>query len=208
MRRNSLRDTKRTDIVSKFIQYFCEWSFLVVKDVNFASYADDNTIYQSGRNVDDVTNDLQVSAEKRFYWFSDYQMKGNTDKCHLIMSTNNTPELKVRDSLIKESICKKLLGVKIDYKLTFVNHVAKLCKKANNKLRALARATPCMKNSFWRTFSSIRSLITVPLYGCYRVVAITKNQASAWKMFKIDSLRQKFALWRTAGKRWISLYPP
>ena len=26
--------------------------FLVVKDVNFASYADDNTIYQSGRNVD------------------------------------------------------------------------------------------------------------------------------------------------------------
>ena len=25
--------------------------FLVVKDVNFASYADDNSIYQSGRNV-------------------------------------------------------------------------------------------------------------------------------------------------------------
>ena len=64
------------------------------------------------------------------------------------MSTNNTPELKVRDSLIKESICKKLLGVKIDYKLTFDNHVANLCKKANNKLRTLARATPCMKNSF------------------------------------------------------------
>ena len=64
------------------------------------------------------------------------------------MSTNNTPELKVRDSLIKESTCKKLLGVKIDYKLTFDNHVANLCKKANNKLRTLARATPCMKNSF------------------------------------------------------------
>ena len=113
--------------------------FLVVKDVNFASYADDNTIYQSGRNID-----LQLSAEKLFRWFFDNQMKGNTDKCHLIMNTNNTPELKVGDSLIKRSTCEKLLGVKIDYKLTFDNHVGNLCKKANNKLRALARATPYM----------------------------------------------------------------
>ena len=31
---------------------------LVVKDVNFASYADDNTIYQSAKSVDDVINGL------------------------------------------------------------------------------------------------------------------------------------------------------
>ena len=116
--------------------------FLVVKDVNFASYADDNTIYQSGRNANDVINDLQLSAEKLFRWFSDNQMKGNTDKCHLIMSINNTPELKVGDSLIKTSTCEKLLGVKINNKLTFDNRVVNLCKKASNKLRALARATP------------------------------------------------------------------
>ena len=50
-------------------------------------------------------------------------MKGNTDECHLIMSTNNTPEQKVWQSLIKTSTFEKLLGVKIDYKLTFDNHV-------------------------------------------------------------------------------------
>ena len=116
-------------------------SDFVVKDVNLVSYADDNTIYQSGRNVDNVINDLQLSAEKLFRLFSDNQMKRNTDKCHLIMSTNNTPELKFGDSLIKTSTCENLLGVKIDYKLTFDNHVANLCKKANNRLRALARAT-------------------------------------------------------------------
>ena len=79
---------------------FWRYLFLVVKDINFASYADDNTSYQSGRNVDDVINDLQLPLEKLFHWFSDNQMKGNTDKFHLIMSTNNTPELKVGDSLI------------------------------------------------------------------------------------------------------------
>ena len=118
--------------------------FLVIKDVDFASYADDNTIYQSGRTVDDVINGLQVSAEKVFQWFSDNQMKGNTDKCHLIMSTNNATELQIGDSSIKTSNCEKLLGVKIDYKLTFDEHVNSLCKKANSKLRALARTTPSM----------------------------------------------------------------
>ena len=118
--------------------------FLVVKDVNFASYAEDNTIYQSANNVEDVINDMQLSAEKLFRWFSDNQMKGNTDKCHLIMSRNNNPEIQVGDSLIKASDYEKFLGLKIDYKLNFDNHVNSLCKKANNKLRALARATPYM----------------------------------------------------------------
>ena len=60
------------------------------------------------------------------------------------MSTNNTPELEIEDSLIKTSTFTKPLGVKIDYILTFDNHVSNLYKKANNKLRALARATPYM----------------------------------------------------------------
>ena len=42
---------------------------------------------KSGRNVDDVISDLQLLAEKLFRWFSDNQMKANTDKCHLIIST-------------------------------------------------------------------------------------------------------------------------
>ena len=128
----------------QFYPIFFECLFLVVKDVNFANYAHDNTIYQLGRNVDNVINDLQLSAKKLFRWFSDNQMKGNIDTCHLIMSTNNTTELKVRDSLVKTSTCEKLLSVKIDYKLTFDNHVSNLCKKANNKLRALVRATSYM----------------------------------------------------------------
>ena len=50
-------------------------------------------------------------------------MKANTDNCQLFMSTKNTPELQIGDSLIKTSSCEKLLGVKIDYKLTFDEHV-------------------------------------------------------------------------------------
>ena len=118
--------------------------FLVISDTDFSSYSDDNTIYVSGNSINEVISSLQEPAEKVFRWLSHNQMKGNTDKCHLIVSTDEPIEIRVGESLIKNNICEKLLGVKIDNKLNFDTHVKGLCKKANNKLRALARATPYM----------------------------------------------------------------
>ena len=118
--------------------------FLVISNTDFSSYADDNTIYDSGNSIDDVISSLQVSGEKLFQWFSHNQMKGNTDKCHLIVSTDQPIEIRVGKSLIKSSTCEELLGIKIDNKLSFDTHVKGLCTKANNKLRALTRATPYM----------------------------------------------------------------
>ena len=115
--------------------------FLVISDTDFSSYADDNTIYDSGNSTGEVISSLQESIEKLFQWFSHNQMKVNTDKCHLIVSTDEHIEIR-GESLIKNSTCEKLLGVKIDNKLNFDTHG--LCKKANNKLRVLARTTPCM----------------------------------------------------------------
>ena len=116
----------------------------MISDTDFSSYADDNTTYDSGNSIDEVISSLQESAEKLFQWFSDNQMKGNTDKCHLIVSIDEPIEILVGEYLIKNSTCEKLLGVKIDDKLNFDTPVKGLCKRANNKLIALARATPHM----------------------------------------------------------------
>ena len=70
---------------------------LVINDTDFFSYAGDNTIYDSGNSVDDVISSLKESSEKLFQWFSHDQMKGNTDKCHLIVSTNRNSSRKVSD---------------------------------------------------------------------------------------------------------------
>ena len=118
--------------------------FLVVKDTDFASYADDNTIYDIGDSINGVIASLQDSSEKLFQWFSDKQLKRNTDKCHLIVSSDDPTEIQVGESVIKNTTCEKLLGIKIDNKLTFDEHVSGLCKKAATKLRALARVTSYM----------------------------------------------------------------
>ena len=71
-------------------------------------------------------------------------MKGNTEKCHLIMSTDQSVDLQLGGSRIDRSDCEKMLEVKIDYKLNFDEHVKTLCSQANKKLKALARTTPDM----------------------------------------------------------------
>ena len=60
----------------------------MISDTDFSSYDDDNTVYDSSNSIDEVISSLQESAEKLFQWFSYNQMKGNTDKCHLIVSTD------------------------------------------------------------------------------------------------------------------------
>ena len=120
--------------------------FLGISDTNFP---DDNTIYDLDNSIDDVISSLQESAEKLFQWFSHNQMKGNTDKCYLIVSTDEP--IKVGESLTKNSIREEFLGVKIDIKLNFDTDVKIPCEKTNNKLSALARSTPYMslkKRSF------------------------------------------------------------
>ena len=69
-------------------------------------------------------------------------MKSNADKCHLLVSTNNAINIKIRNIDINNSTCKKLLGVRFDYKLTFDDHISEFCKKASRKIHALARVTP------------------------------------------------------------------
>jgi hypothetical protein len=47
--------------------------------------------------------------------------------------------VKVGDQIIWESLLEKLLGVKIDKKINFDQHVTTICKKASGKVTALSR---------------------------------------------------------------------
>ena len=84
-------------------------------------------------------------------------MQGNSGKFYLILSTYEPAQIQTRQSLIESTNCEKLAGVKIDSKLSFDKHIKKICKKASNKLRALARVTSYMaierKNILMNSFA-------------------------------------------------------
>ena len=51
--------------------------FFIVKEIDFASYADDNIPFVSGDRLDDVLDSLENAGLKLFDWFYDNQTKAN-----------------------------------------------------------------------------------------------------------------------------------
>ena len=72
-------------------------------------------------------------------------MKANSDKSHLLLSCNEPSTLVIDGSSIETNIKEELLGITIDKGLIFDDHANSLCKKACQKLNALARLVPYMK---------------------------------------------------------------
>ena len=90
------------------VSYFSINFFFIIKDFNIASYADANIPYvsannMSANNMDGVVKSLEKASTKLLKWFSGNLMKSNANKCHLLISTNNTANIRVENFDIKNS---------------------------------------------------------------------------------------------------------
>ena len=97
--------------------------FYNIDNCDITSYADDNTSYTSDFNLEEVMQKLGLFTNSYSY---------------LLVTRDTDGTAKIGEFDVKNSREKKL-GVKIDTKFSFENHVSSLCKKASQKLHALAR---------------------------------------------------------------------
>ena len=118
--------------------YLCDL-FLLVCNIDVASYADDTTPYVTGDNIESTVRQLEQAAKLLFQWFSDNQMKGSEDKCHVLISTKENVCVNIGTTQITNSACEKSLGIKVDSSLNFEYHIGNICKKAGAKLNVLTR---------------------------------------------------------------------
>ena len=81
-----------------------------------------------------------------FKWFSDNQMKTNFSKCHLVNKKDEVV-INLGETEIKNSEYEKLLGIKVDTKLNFNEHLNDIISKASRKVNALSRVVPYMSLS-------------------------------------------------------------
>ena len=118
----------------------------MLNETEICNYADDTTIYCSHQELQEVTTRLENDTAKLSTWFAGNFMKLNVEKCHLLVfgEKDTKVSLKAGSSVIKESNEEKLLGVIIDRKLNFKQHLFTVCNKASQKLHALARASMYM----------------------------------------------------------------
>ena len=133
--------------------------FFIHSHTDIANFADDNTPHLSAKNVEDVIESLERAFVSLFRWFENNLLKGNSDKCHFLVSTSQEVGLNVNNFKIKNSDCEKFLGVKFDSKFRFDQHIADLYRRASRKIHALAKVMPfinlsrrhLLMNSFFKT---------------------------------------------------------
>ena len=120
---------------------------LIFDDADIANYADNSTIYKEHENIDDLITSVEDVAAKLFKQYFDNQMKGNTDKCHSLLSKDESSEVHIGDSIIESSNREKLLGIKIDSKLLFDDHIQDICNKANSKIMTISSSNSLHESS-------------------------------------------------------------
>ena len=123
--------------------------FYFVDDEHLANYADDdNTPHTTAKNIDTVLNYLANETYILIKWFDDNYFKLNGDKCKLLVPNNDeNTSLVIDGHRVTSQRNVKLLGIKIDNKLDFNDHVSMINKKASHKLHALARIFPFMNKN-------------------------------------------------------------
>ena len=92
-------------------------------------------------------------------------MKVNGDKSHLFMFRSYC-KYSNQKIYVSEDI-RELLGTTIDSRLTFENYINKLCKKASQKLNALARISNYM--TFDKRKIIMKAFITSQVSYCLLV---------------------------------------
>ena len=119
--------------------------FYFIEKCSLYNYADDNSQSISAPIADEVLLNLKHDCEISLRWYKQNGMEANPNKFQFLISSPYTAENMELKLKIDENITLapepfvKLLGIYIDSRLTFTDHVSSCCNKAARQLNALSR---------------------------------------------------------------------
>ena len=113
--------------------------FLFIDKTNICNFADDNTIYSCNNNLQTILKNLKHVMVNVLKWFKVNSMKANPQKFQFMILGKSTRQTIILNIKIRESQNVELLGLAIDNRLTFKDHINMLCRRASYKLHALRR---------------------------------------------------------------------
>ena len=111
--------------------------FYATEHSQVCNFADDNTIFACGKTLDEVAKCIENDMKMSMNWFKLNEMVANPEKVQLIffgIKEDHELRIEINGDVIKMSDTVKLLGVTIDSKLRFNEHVKTTCQKTNNKV--------------------------------------------------------------------------
>ena len=102
-----------------------------------SNYTDDNNLYTIGNDKEETKRALVKDFQTLINWFYENYMILNTEKCHYMcmgkdVEENKTLQISSPQKMINSKEVE-ILGIKIDRKLSFHQHIKSISKKAGQK---------------------------------------------------------------------------
>ena len=116
--------------------------FLFIFETDICNFADDTTIYACDTNLSICRSRLEKDITRAIKWYNINSMVANPANFQMMFLGKGTEQqisIEANGTLIESTEKVKLLGITIDKKLSFSEHISLLCKYANNKTNALLR---------------------------------------------------------------------
>ena len=116
-----------------FLIYVNDMMSAVVDSASIIQYADDTTLYCSKSNINDLCRCLSTNLSKIKMWLDSNYLSLNLTKTTFTVFTNKkiscVLEVKLNDNLVQYSSNPEFLGIVLDEKLTFNQHIGKVKSK-------------------------------------------------------------------------------
>ena len=150
------------------------------------NYADDTTLYACESNMNLVSSKLEKDTSTVFTWFQNNYLRANSGKSHALTTSDNVQHWgNVGENQLSSSKFEELLGILIDHKLTFENHLLNIVQKVNQKLHALARISKYMPQTKLRT--TMKAFVS-PQFAYYPVILMFHSRQMNHKINKLHEM--------------------
>ena len=146
------------------------------------NYADDNTLTFFHSDMEILRTKLEEGSNIALDWFDENHIQTNISKFQTTIlrpkgSISNVTFC-ISESILTPASCVKLLGVKIDYRLSFDDHISSLCLRVSHQINCLRRITQYM--TIENSISTYNAFLSANLTYCNTVWHFLQQQKSVY----------------------------
>ena len=140
----------------------------VSKLLQFVLFADDTNIFCSDVNILDLCKNVSLELDKLNIWFAVNKLSLNVSKTNFILfgnrNYNGEVDIKIDGINIERVYVTKFLGVLIDHKLNWKDHINHICNKVSRNIAIIYKASKVLNTK--SLFSLYCTLILPYLNYC------------------------------------------
>ena len=120
--------------------------------LKFILFADDTNIFYANKNIAELVNVVNCELSNLSMWFRSNKLSINASKSNFIIFGNRTIPVSVQlkllldDNVLERVTCTTFLGVFLDEKLNWVQHVNHVANKISKGLGMMGRCRKFLSN--------------------------------------------------------------